>query len=167
MNGLPTPPPWQEARTPEGKVYYYNIHTKATQWTKPIELMTPVEVRRFICIIKGSTDSRSVPCHSSHGKNILPRKGGSTGRIQKQRPALGRCQKPTRMHLLRHNRPRDQHHSESQSPYGTASLLTILGHPHLSQAEPPPCHPSLHLATEMDIAPQTAGNPRDEATTLV
>jgi len=45
MNGLPAPPPtWQEARTAEGRVYFYNIHTKATQWTKPIELMTPLEV---------------------------------------------------------------------------------------------------------------------------
>src|SRR2546421_4464343 len=47
MNGLSTSPAtWQEARTAEGKVYYYNVHTKATQWTKPIELMTPVEVTR-------------------------------------------------------------------------------------------------------------------------
>lgn len=35
---------WQEARNADGKVYYYNVQTKATQWTKPVELMTPVEV---------------------------------------------------------------------------------------------------------------------------
>lgn len=35
---------WQEARNAEGRVYYYNVQTKATQWTKPLELMTPVEV---------------------------------------------------------------------------------------------------------------------------
>ncbi|KMQ41855.1 FF domain [Trichophyton rubrum] len=34
---------WQEARNAEGRVYYYNVQTKATQWTKPLELMTPVE----------------------------------------------------------------------------------------------------------------------------
>ncbi|KAL9104266.1 MAG: hypothetical protein Q9163_000762 [Psora crenata] len=34
---------WSEARNPEGRVYYYNTVTKATQWTKPIELMTPAE----------------------------------------------------------------------------------------------------------------------------
>jgi pre-mRNA-processing factor 40 len=34
---------WQEARNPEGRVYYYNTQTKATQWTKPVELMTGVE----------------------------------------------------------------------------------------------------------------------------
>ncbi|KAL7276512.1 U1 snRNP protein [Rhizina undulata] len=34
---------WQEARNPEGRVYYYNVQTKATQWTKPVELMTPAE----------------------------------------------------------------------------------------------------------------------------
>jgi pre-mRNA-processing factor 40 len=36
---------WQEARNPEGRVYYYNTVTKATQWTKPEDLMTPAEVR--------------------------------------------------------------------------------------------------------------------------
>lgn len=37
-------PLWQEARTAEGRTYYYNVQTKATQWAKPAELMTPVEV---------------------------------------------------------------------------------------------------------------------------
>lgn len=36
---------WQEARNTDGRVYYYNTQTKATQWTKPIELMLPAEVR--------------------------------------------------------------------------------------------------------------------------
>jgi pre-mRNA-processing factor 40 len=46
MNGLPPIPViWQEARTAEGRVYYYNVQTKATQWTKPPDLMTPQEVR--------------------------------------------------------------------------------------------------------------------------
>ncbi|KKK23882.1 hypothetical protein P175DRAFT_0521671 [Aspergillus ochraceoroseus IBT 24754] len=36
-------PLWQEARNAEGRVYYYNVQTKATQWAKPVELMTPVE----------------------------------------------------------------------------------------------------------------------------
>lgn len=35
---------WQEYRSPDGRVYYYNAITKATQWTKPEELMTPAEV---------------------------------------------------------------------------------------------------------------------------
>ncbi|KAG9788785.1 hypothetical protein KCU88_g1642, partial [Aureobasidium melanogenum] len=44
MNGLPpTPGQWQEARAPDGRTYYYNTVTKATQWTKPTELMTPLE----------------------------------------------------------------------------------------------------------------------------
>jgi hypothetical protein len=38
------PPLWQEARNADGRVYYYNVQTKATQWQKPVELMTPVEV---------------------------------------------------------------------------------------------------------------------------
>jgi pre-mRNA-processing factor 40 len=49
MNGMSGsfPPPgaaWQEARTADGRIYYYNSVTKATQWTKPEELMTPAEV---------------------------------------------------------------------------------------------------------------------------
>ncbi|KAL2872075.1 snoRNA-splicing protein PRP40 [Aspergillus lucknowensis] len=44
MNGPGGPPAlWQEARNADGRVYYYNVQTKATQWAKPIELMTPVE----------------------------------------------------------------------------------------------------------------------------
>jgi hypothetical protein len=35
---------WQEARNADGRVYYYNVQTKATQWAKPAELLTPVEV---------------------------------------------------------------------------------------------------------------------------
>ena len=35
---------WQEARNADGRIYYYNVQTKATQWAKPVELMTPVEV---------------------------------------------------------------------------------------------------------------------------
>ena len=35
---------WSEAHNAEGRVYYYNTQTKATQWTKPVELMSSVEV---------------------------------------------------------------------------------------------------------------------------
>ena len=49
MNGAPgpygQPNPWQEHKTPEGRVYYYNPLTKVTQWTKPEDMMTPAEVR--------------------------------------------------------------------------------------------------------------------------
>ncbi|KAF5014317.1 hypothetical protein F66182_14743, partial [Fusarium sp. NRRL 66182] len=34
---------WQEARNADGRVYYYNVQTKVTQWAKPAELLTPVE----------------------------------------------------------------------------------------------------------------------------
>jgi pre-mRNA-processing factor 40 len=44
MDGHIVPPVlWQEARNADGRVYYYNTITKATQWTKPVELMTPAE----------------------------------------------------------------------------------------------------------------------------
>jgi hypothetical protein len=49
MSAFPPPIPplpslWQEARAPDGRIYYYNTQTKATQWTKPAELMSPAEV---------------------------------------------------------------------------------------------------------------------------
>jgi len=54
MNGVagpyghppPAPVAWQEARTPDGRSYYYNSITKVTQWTKPEDLMGPAEVSK-------------------------------------------------------------------------------------------------------------------------
>ncbi|KAK1769516.1 U1 snRNP [Phialemonium atrogriseum] len=47
MNGLGShfPPgvAWQEHRTPDGRIYYYNSATKVTQWTKPEDLMSHAE----------------------------------------------------------------------------------------------------------------------------
>lgn len=49
MNGLnghfpqPGAAIWQEHRTPDGRLYYYNAATKVTQWTKPEEMMSPAE----------------------------------------------------------------------------------------------------------------------------
>ena len=44
MNGHPGPGTlWQEARAPDGRVYYFNTQTKETSWQKPQDLMTPVE----------------------------------------------------------------------------------------------------------------------------
>jgi len=45
INGHAGPPGlWQEARNADGRVYYYNTITKATQWNKPEDLMTLAEV---------------------------------------------------------------------------------------------------------------------------
>jgi len=48
MNGINgvagSPALWSQASTPEGRIYYYNTQTKETQWTKPLELMSPAEV---------------------------------------------------------------------------------------------------------------------------
>ncbi|KAJ5893949.1 hypothetical protein N7495_005640 [Penicillium taxi] len=44
INPIAAPVIWQEARTAEGRPYYYNVETKVTQWKKPEELMTPAEV---------------------------------------------------------------------------------------------------------------------------
>ncbi|KAJ5047278.1 uncharacterized protein L3040_003112 [Drepanopeziza brunnea f. sp. 'multigermtubi'] len=44
INGHAAAPPlWSEARNADGRIYYYNTITKATQWTKPEDLMTPAE----------------------------------------------------------------------------------------------------------------------------
>lgn len=48
VNGAAGSGLWQEARNADGRVYYYNTQTKATQWTKPTELMTASEVRRVL-----------------------------------------------------------------------------------------------------------------------
>lgn len=51
MNGHMVPNLWQEASNADGRIYYYNTVTKVTQWDKPVELMTPVEVipPRILC----------------------------------------------------------------------------------------------------------------------
>jgi pre-mRNA-processing factor 40 len=44
MNGLPpTPSSWRETLAPDGRTYYYHAVTKETRWTKPAELMSPLE----------------------------------------------------------------------------------------------------------------------------
>ncbi|KAI9886448.1 MAG: hypothetical protein M1823_001766 [Watsoniomyces obsoletus] len=44
MNGISPPAGlWQEARNSDGRIYYFNTQTKATQWDKPLELMNPAE----------------------------------------------------------------------------------------------------------------------------
>lgn len=39
---------WQEAKTSEGKVYFWNTVTKATQWTKPEETDSSVCYRYIL-----------------------------------------------------------------------------------------------------------------------
>ena len=41
--GFGLPPGWREARDPSGKLYYYNSHTKATQWEMPVAGEIPPE----------------------------------------------------------------------------------------------------------------------------
>ncbi|KAI4164077.1 MAG: hypothetical protein LQ342_002313 [Letrouitia transgressa] len=42
-NGAGPPGLWRTAQNSDGRTYYFNTQTKATQWTKPMELMTPAE----------------------------------------------------------------------------------------------------------------------------
>ena len=104
---------WQEARSPDGRVYYFNAQTKATQWTKPVELMTPVEVCTFypisflcsaelyLLILFFSLCSCSALYRTSHGKNIQRKVEENIGIIQNQGRALGRCQRSTKLLLRR------------------------------------------------------------------
>jgi hypothetical protein len=50
---------WQEARNADGRVYYYNVQTKATQWAKPVDLMTPVEVCSLVFDVLHPTNDPS------------------------------------------------------------------------------------------------------------
>jgi hypothetical protein len=67
MNAPFAPPgaAWQEHRTPDGRVYYYNALTKVTQWTKPEDLMSPAEVwppgisAGFFCVLTLSEPARA------------------------------------------------------------------------------------------------------------
>jgi pre-mRNA-processing factor 40 len=48
MNGFaPGAPPavWQETKAEDGRLYYFNPHTRVTRWDKPAEMMTESEVR--------------------------------------------------------------------------------------------------------------------------
>ena len=101
MNGLPaTPPLWQEARTAEGRVYYYNAHTKVTQWTKPMELMTAQEVRpqfnKIRCLYRRLT-AYSGQLQTSHGENTLQAMGENIGTTLRQNKVYGRCQRHIRV----------------------------------------------------------------------
>ncbi|KAI7879010.1 hypothetical protein K492DRAFT_179030 [Lichtheimia hyalospora FSU 10163] len=37
MPGAPLPPNWQMTMTPQGEVYYYNVATGITSWTRPVD----------------------------------------------------------------------------------------------------------------------------------
>lgn len=59
MNGVGSsfgqPAQWQEHRTEDGRVYYYNAATKVTQWTKPEDMMTAAEVRSMDSLVHHTT----------------------------------------------------------------------------------------------------------------
>ena len=92
MNGINAgggpPSLWSEARNADGRVYYYNTQTKATQWTKPQELMSPAEVRRIkftdilnlssLRAIASSSKSTMERVYGRRGKKVLVQHGVET-----------------------------------------------------------------------------------------
>lgn len=107
------PPLWQEARTADGRPYYYNIQTKATQWTKPVELMNPVEVSILLLTLACRNFTVLMACavcsalwQTNRGRNILLKADGNTGTTQNPGKVLGKCQRFTRMLLRRLRRPK-------------------------------------------------------------
>jgi hypothetical protein len=100
MNGHAVPPVlWQEARNADGRVYYYNTITKATQWTKPEDLMSPAEVGFLDVLYNSYTDSSSVPLRTSRGRNILLKGEESIGITLNPSRVRGKCQMSTRRRL--------------------------------------------------------------------
>ena len=122
MNAHFAPPgaAWQEHRTPDGRVYYFNPLTKVTQWTKPEDLMSPAEVcvlrrRREGAVFQRSradVSEPSVRSQISHGKSTRPRVVASTGTTPRPRRARGRCPTSTRELWLvakQHRLPQREH----------------------------------------------------------
>ena len=110
-NGATVPPGlWQEARNADGRVYYYNVQTKATQWQKPLELMTPAEVQYFPNLgvfLLTLTILCSARLRTNHGRSIRLKVGASTGTILRRSKARGRCPRCIRPPLRKVNQRRD------------------------------------------------------------
>ena len=108
MNGLPPPQAlWREASNNEGRVYYYNTVTKATQWTKPVDLMSPQEVSISIVRV-GDADFRSAPSQISPGRNIQRKKAGNIGPTRLPSKALGKYRQNTKKRWLKVRRLQSQ-----------------------------------------------------------
>ena len=81
MNGIAAagafPPPaaalWHEYRTPDGRVYYSNAVTKATQWTKPEDMMSPAEVRAPNLVCSADVDKAAARSGKSAVEGIHSR----------------------------------------------------------------------------------------------
>lgn len=102
MNGVNghygQPNPWQEYKSPDGRVYFYNALTKATQWTKPEEMMSPAEVcfpRSHKYVTPYTNQIDSALWQTSRGKNTLLKVVVSIGTILKRSKVPGRCLRST------------------------------------------------------------------------
>lgn len=138
---------WQEARNKaDGRVYYYNVQTQATQWQKPVELMAPVEVCTFaglslysVRIVDNFCFFYSARWRINHGKNRLLITGENTGTTRKPSKALGICRMFTKKLLRRLKRLNLRPQRKFQFYFGgddsDANRKTV-GALRLSQAEP-------------------------------
>ena len=101
-NGFYGPPPpaaatWQEYRSADGRVYYYNAATKETTWTKPEEMMSPAEVRFLPTGSPVFADLRaSARSRTNHGRSTRRRVAASIGTTLRRSRVRGRCPRPIR-----------------------------------------------------------------------
>ena len=105
MNGIPghlrPGGLWQEARNADGRVYYYNTQTKATQWTKPPELMTPAEVS-CAQLLKSAGLIRATACPCRPAMERVYRRGrpqvlvqhGDQGQLVGDARGVSECARP-------------------------------------------------------------------------
>lgn len=143
MNGLPPAPTsgqWQEARAPDGRVYYYNTATKETTWSKPVELMTPLEKalaaqpwkeyttpdgRKYYSNTETKQTVWDMPSQYRDALNSvqLPPKPA-----QQQQPAAFVAGGVTTLSSLSSSRDRDNNtptESKSRNDYGTTSGIAL------------------------------------------
>jgi len=123
---------WQEARNKaDGRIYYYNVQTQATQWQKPVELMTPVEVCTLASlpffysmrITDNLCSVYSARWRINHGKNRLLITDENTGTTRKPSKVLGICRMFTKKLLRRLKCPSSHNQRKFQSDLGEITVV--------------------------------------------
>jgi len=93
------PEGWDEARTPEGRVYYKNHHSKTTQWERPrnessegpakkARVEAPTEVRARHILIKHTASRKPFSWRSEGGQAVTTTKEEARKELAEIRRAL-------------------------------------------------------------------------------